>query len=504
MTLLSGRYRLATILLAAAAWGASGAAAQQVVLRGAGDVDVDRRLARLLETQPLVVTRDTTIAAQDTVRRSVLVLDATLIHEGVILGDLVGVDAGTFVRPFAVVTGDLVNIAGGLYRSEIAAVGRRTIDLPTAGYRVLREPGLLVIEATATDSPLELDGLLGLHAPTYDRVNGLTVVWGAAYRLPRIERVEPRIHAQVGWLTQRGDPTYQLDASLRRGATELMLGHERAWHTHERWIRGDLLNSLAYLWDGSDYRDYHEVERSWAGLAREFAVGTGRFRARAAVRGQVEDATSLRAGRPWFVLGSDPPRPNPAIDDGRTTSMVADADLSWDGEQTRFAGRFEAEAAREVLRGNYHFGRIRAQGAWAMLAFANHTLTIDYFLQRPLGGQTLPRQRWSFVGGANTLHTLPFAEFYGDHVVFVETNYIIPLPDRLALPILGAPRLHLLHAAGMAWTAGDDGSLHQEVGARLDLALIYVRYVLVPDDPGITDLSIGLAWPFGRRFPWEN
>jgi hypothetical protein len=498
------RHWLAALLLAAATVAGAGASAQDVVLRGAGEVDLDRRLARLLDGDPLIVSRDTMIAAGDTIHRSVLVLDATIVHEGVILGDLVGVDAGAFVRPYAVVTGDLVNIAGGLYRSEISEVGGRIIDLPTAGYRVLREAGLLVIEATATDSPLELDGLMGLHVPTYDRVNGLTVIWGTAYRLPRIARVEPRVHAQVGWQTQRGDPTYQVDLSLRRGANELSLGHERAWDTNERWIRGDLMNSLGYLWNGGDYRDYHDVERSWAELSRRFADGTRRFRATVAVRGQLEDATSLRAGRPWFLLGSDPPRPNPPIDDGRTTSMVADADVAWNGEQTRFAGRFETEAARQVMGGDFRFGRVRAQGAWAMLAFANHTLAIEYFLQRPLGGETMPRQRWSFVGGANTLHTLPFAEFHGDHVVFVETNYIIPLPDRLALPILGAPRVHLLHAAGMAWTAGDDRPLHQEVGVRLDLGLVFIRYSVVPDDPGVTDLSVGLALPFGRRFPWEN
>jgi hypothetical protein len=496
------RHRVWALVLAAAMGSASGAAAQEVALRGEADVAVDRRLTRLLEARPLVVSRDTTIAAGDTVRGSVLVLDATIVHEGVIMGDLVGVDAGAFVRPFAVVTGDLVNVAGGLYRSEIAVVGGRTIDLPVAPYRVVREPGLLVIEATATDSPLELDGLLGLHAPTYDRVNGLTVVWGAGYRLPRVGRAQPRIHAQLGWQTQRGDPTYQLDASLRRGATELTLGHQRVWDTNERWIRGDLVNSLGYLWDGGDYRDYHEVERTWTELARELADGTGRFQTRIALRGQLEDATSLRAGEPWFLLGSGT-RANPPIDEGRATSLVASADLSWDGDQTRWAGRFEAEAARQALGGDFDFGRARAEGSWAMLAFANHTLTFDYFLQRPLGGDPLPRQRWSFVGGANTLHTLPFAEFQGDHVVFVETNYIIPLPDRLAVPILGAPRLHLLHAAGMAWTAEEDRSLHQEVAVRMDLSIVYLRYAVVPDDPATTDFSVGFSWPFGRRFPWE-
>jgi hypothetical protein len=503
MTRRCRRFLGAGLLMAAAALVPGLAGAQTVVLRGAGDVAVDRLLARLLEADPLIVSRDTTIPAGDTIRRSVLVLDATIVYEGVVEGDLVGVGAGAFVRPYSVVAGDLVNIAGGLYRSELSEVGGRVIDLPVAGYRVLREGNGFVIEATATESPLTLDGLMGLHVPTYDRVNGLTLIVGAAYQLPPMGRIEPRIHAQVGWQTQRGDPTYQLDASLRRGAYELVVGHERAWDTNERWIRGDLMNSLGYLWDGGDHRDYHEVDRTWGELSRAFTARAGQLEGRVALRGQLEDATSLAAGQPWFILGSGT-RPNPPVDDGRASSLVSAADLSWNGAQTRFAGRFEAEAARRVWGGDFDFGRASAEGAWAMLAFANHTLAIDYFLQRPLGSATLPRQRWSFVGGANTLHTLPFAEFYGDHVVFVETQYIIPLPDRVALPVLGAPRLHLIHAAGMAWVAGEDRPLHQEVGVKLDFALVYVRYAVVPDDLSRSDLSFGLGLPFGRRFPWER
>jgi hypothetical protein len=110
-------------------------------------------------------------------------------------------------------------------------------------------------------------------------------------------------------------------------------------------------------------------------------------------------------------------------------------------------------------------------------------------LQAPLAGGPLPRQRWSFVGGTATLHTLEVAEFYGDHVVFVDTRYIVPMPDRLALPILGTPRVHLLHVAGMAWTDADRRDLHQEAGVELDLGLLYVRYVVVPDDLATSDLG---------------
>lgn len=496
------RWAIALLLPAALAGPFPAVSAQEVVLEGAGDVALDRRLSRLLQANPLVVASNTTIAEGDTIRRSVLVLDASLIHEGVILGDLVLVDAGAFVRPGAVVTGDLVNIAGGLYRSEIADIRGLIIDLPFAPYHVVREPDRLVIRAADAPSRLVLDGVLGVHAPTYDRVNGLTLVWGAAYRLPMVAGVQPLAHGQVGWQTQRGEPTYAVDLTLQRSATALAVGHERAWDTNEQWIRGDLVNSLLYLWDGQDLRDYHEVERSWIEVSRGFADRARRFSATATVRGQIEDARSLAAGQPWFILGSET-RANPAVDDGRATSLIGGLDVAWQGGQTRFEGRAELESARGWWDGDFRFDRATARGEWAMLGFANHTLAIDFFLQTPLGNRPLPRQRWSFVGGPATLHTLPVAEHSGDHVVFVESNYIIPTPDRLALPVLGAPRVHLIHAAGMAWTAGDRRDLHQEVGVQLDFFGVYVRYSVVPDDPGISNLSVGLSWPFGRAYPWE-
>lgn len=504
MTGAAGR-RIATgvLVLVAGVWPVGTLAGQTVVIEGAGDAALDRRLSRLLEGDLLVVSSNTTLARGDTVRRSVLVLDASLVHDGTILGDLVLVDGGAFVRPGSVVTGDVVNIAGGLYRSEVADIGGRVIDLPTAPYRVIREPDRLVIRATASPSPLVLDGFRGFHVPTYDRVNGLTLVWGATYEVPVRGRTVPALHAQGGWQTQRGDPTYMVDFTVRRSATAVQVGHERAWGTNERWIRGDLVNSLVYLWDGADLRDYHEVERSWVEVRRSFADRSRRLHATVGVRGQLEDARSLAAGAPWFLWGSTT-RPNPEVDDGRTTSVIAGLDVGWAGQQTRFDGRVEYEVARPWQDGDFRFDRVRGEGAWAMQAFSDHSLAIDFWLQAPVGSDPLPRQRWSFVGGINTLRTLSLAEHAGDHVVFAETRYVIPMPERLVLPMLGRPRLSLVHTAGMAWTDGSDRAWHQEAGLQIELLIFSVRYVVVPDDLDIWRLDLGLSSPIGRAFPWED
>lgn len=476
----------------------------EVELRGASDVELDRRLERIIASAPLVVTRDTLIARGDTVARPVLVLgEVTLTLEGVLLDDLVLVQAGAFIRPGAVVDGDAVNIAGGLYRSEIATVRGAILDEPAASYEVVEEEGRLVIVATNAPSPLEPDGFKGLRQPTYDRVNGVTVAAGATLWLPMIGDLQPYVRAQAGWRTALGEPTYGGEVGAHFGANTVAGGYERGYVTNDSWIRGATMNSLNYLLSGKDYRDYYEAERAWAGLERRFGDEEKSLFAVLGARFQVESASSLPGGDPWHIFG-DSARPNPLIDEGRITSAVADLTVEWLGLETAAEGTLTFEQALEAMDGAFTFSRATLDLDWAMHALANHTLEIEVHAQAPLSGGTLPLQRWGFVGGSGTLQTLDFAAFYGDHVLFVETKYIVPLPRRLAIPVLGAADFQLIHGAGMAWTDDETRRLRQEIGARLQFFSLYFRYMLEPSDPGTGDLDIGLGWPFDARYPWQR
>ena len=110
-------------------------------------------------------------------------------------------------------------------------------------------------------------------------------------------------------------------------------------------------------------------------------------------------------------------------------------------------------AAQNVLDGDFGFGAFALWGEWAMKAIANHTLEFETRLTGPLPGtDRLPRQRWGILGGSGTFWTFDIGDLRGDRVVFFRTNYIIPLPKRIALPILGAPDLEFFHTIGSAWT----------------------------------------------------
>lgn len=478
--------------------------AQTVETVGTSDVALDRRLASLLDADPLIIAADRRIGRADTIRGSVLVLDATLILEGTITGDLVFVDAGVFVRHGAAVQGDLVNIGGGLYRSELSKVGGTIIDLPDASYRVLRERDRLVIEASATPVAFTPDGLFGIRAPTYDRANGLTVAWGARYRLPRLGDVTPGIRGRIGWRTEAGAPEYGASFALSGSGVRLETGLDRTWATNEAWISSDIRNSVNYLWDGDDFRNYYGASRRWATLQREVGDAAKSFFAVFRLTGQVEDATSLGAGAPWRVLGG-PVRPNPAVDDGRITSLIGDVEVEWRGLETDLGARVAYETGLAWRGGEHAFGRLHGHVAFGMHALFDHTLEIEAFGQLPVGGDTLPRQRWSVVGGPGTLQTLAVAERAGDHVLMVETRYRVPLPDFLALPFVGPPEAQLVHAAGMAWLADDDGGMVQELGLGVRFReSLYFRYMIQPTATDRRALVVGLTWPFGRSYPWET
>jgi hypothetical protein len=472
----------AWLVAAAALAPADAARAQQVRLAGRGDAAVDRRLAQLLALPDLVLVRaDTVVGAADTIPGSVLVLGARFTLEGHVAGHVVGVRSDLFLRPTATTGRDVVNLAGGLYRSELAAVGGATLDLPLARYRLEHAPGSVVIIGDSDRSRLALDGAFGLRLPTYDRVSGLRLAWGASVLLSDPGSRDPlRLHGQIGYATHRGDLEGGLDLHVPIGATRLELGAHRTTRTNEEWIRSDFLNSLHYLWRGTDFRDYYDARTVYAEASRQ--LDAGRFRLRPALRLETEDAASLTAGRPWSIWGRRRvPRPNPPVDEIRLSSAAASLALDWSGSFAAASALAEVEAAGRVLGGERAFGRGRLYGNTTLDAVGDHRLDVEWHAGAPLWGARLPAQRWSYVGGFGNLQTIPLGLQRGEYQLYLASTYWIPLPAVGQLPLLGSPELGLLHGVGGAWNRDDpDRRLTQNVGAQLRMSVLLVRYVIDP------------------------
>src|SRR5207253_9840397 len=152
---------------------------------------------------------------------------------------------------------------------------------------------------------------------------------------------------------------------------------------------------------------------------------------------------------------------------------------------------------------NTAFNAFTAHATYATHALANHTLEIESNFRGPLPGtEDLPLQRWSFIGGSGTLYTARVAEFIGDRVAFVETEYRIPFNPRFHLPVLGTPTLRLMHNMGMAWSRTSDKDWEQEFGGRVQFAFAHVRYLYNPSrSKGKLDFGVSLA---SRGYPWEK
>lgn len=483
------------------------AAAQRVRLEGTADVAVDRRLSRLLASgQYLLVTSKTVVPPHDTIPESVLVLDATLILEGTVEGDVVVVQGGVFVRPGARVSGDLVNVGGGAYYNPRARIGGRIVSLPEAPYHVVRTDSVLRIVARARPSRVSLDSrVFGLHAPTYDRVDGLTAAWGASLALPLVGPLQPQLHGWIGYRTQRGEPAGGADLQLRAGPYELRGGVERATYTNDAWIRQNELNSLTYLWNGNDYRNYYAADRVFATFTREIGDVEKRFHAELRFGAQLEDATSEGGDDPWHVVGSTP-RLNPPVDDGRIASALGSLEGSWTGSRMKLGLGGQVEMARLQEGGQFSFDRYQVWGGLAMQAIAHNKLELRWRFMGPLPGtDSLPRQRWGILGGAGTLPVYDIAGFRGDRLAFVRTRYLIPLPRWLTLPVLRVPELELIHMAGRAWTASSARPrLEQNFGAGLEFFGAYVEYVVDVRNTRRGVLTGGLFWPYGNRPSWER
>lgn len=475
----------------------SAARAQEVEQQGRGDRVLDERI-RLFLADPAtrVLIADTLLATGDTLRGPVAIIGPSVRIEGVLEGPILIVDANVFIRPSGEVRGSVLNVAGGFFPSEYATVEVELTDHGDAPYDVERTPTGARIVGLSRRFVLDPDGFRGVRIPTYDRVAGVTIGLGTAWYPFAAERVEPRVHAWGGWTTERQDWVGGASFALLGTRTVAELGAERTTATPDAWNRDELLNSLGVLVTGSDYRNYYASERAWVELTRVVRYGAIRLAV------SLEDAASLDASRVWSIDRPDAVRPNPAISDGRiaSASLGLDLDVAREGLQANFA--FGTEGAARTLGGDYSFGRYVVDGVLAVAAFANHTVEVRTRVQGPMPGtDSLPRQRWSTMGGLETLETWSVGGFHGDRLALVRSTYAVPL-DPFRVPFLGTPIAELVHSAGSAWTFGSDAAFEQALGVRLHFPLLQAFAFFDPS--GERDASFGLAVQLRRRYPWEE
>lgn len=485
---------VAAALLAASPAGR--ASAQEVTFTPRPDRPAERRLAELVECDDvLVLSRDTVLAAGDTLADDVLVLGAGLRSSGHLAGDVFVVAGDLFLRPGGTVSGDVVVLSGGYYASSRARVGGTVTHRPNLLLRVVpREGGWEIFHVREERPPVELHGLSGFHAPAYRRVDGWTFGWGATLRATALPG-QPSLDGSVRFHTEGAE---QLEGSVRAafhpaGGLRVSLLAERRTRTRDDWIRGDLSNTASYLLGLGDFRNYYRAERTVLEVASTATEGW----APALAVGR-EESRSLEA-RPLAVLFEDDEdvRSNPPIDEGRITGLTAELTYRDRRPGGRIVGRAGLEAADSTLAGDFSFLLAEAHVSWRGRAWGDHRIEVLGLGRWNLAGE-LPRQRWSALGGAGSLPALETMSLRGPRLAFGSATWLVPV-EPLRLPVLGAPRLLLRNALGTAWAEDEAFSLEDNVMAGVRFLFLETGVAVDVTDSDL-DAEFVLLAGFPGRF----
>ena len=377
-------------------------------------------------------------------------------------------------------------LAFGVSASVLPAQDTTTTTAADTGYADYRE------------SPIFLPMGVGLRIPTYDRVNGLALPWG-----PKLELNDARLDVDV-LVTYRSnlgkwDPS--LEGSLRPGDNELKFYVGRGTFTNDAWIRGDLTNSAAAFFAGSDSRNYYRGDRAAARFGHTF-TGNGTTLT-PFIGGNVErdwSTGSLAPTKsPWSVFGRKGVlrmrRPNPRVATGHITSGLGGATFEvvkggLEGKlngtlEKSFSTSLQADCAGVPVGGvctqplpGDSFTQVTLDGSVTFPTFGTQTFAFRAHAVGTGGTADAPAQRFAYLGGAATLATVDLLALGGDRLLYVQGDYKIPI-DRIVLPFVGSPYIALKYAAGNAGIGGLP-SLIQNLGVGLGVSFVKAEYTIDP------------------------
>lgn len=349
------------------------------------------------------------------------------------------------------------------------------------------------------ESPISLPLGLGLRIPTYDRVNGLAIPWG-----PKLEMDDARVDvdALVTYRSNLGKWDPSLEGSLRPGDNEIRFYAGRGTFTNDAWIRGDLTNSAAAFFAGSDSRNYYRGDRATARFAH--AINGNGIIVTPYVGANIErdwSTGSLAPTKsPWSVFGRKGNlkmrRPNPRVAIGSITSGLGGitTELVRGGLEGKLDAMVE-QTIRTALKPDCsgvpplgfcaepqpadHFTQLTLDGQVGFPTFGSQTFAFKgHAIVTSGAGGAAPAQRFSYLGGSATLATVNLLALGGDHLLFVQGDYIIPF-DRIQLPFVGPPFIGLRYAAGSAGIGGLP-TLIQNLGVGVGASLFRVDYSIDP------------------------
>jgi hypothetical protein len=481
------------MLLAGSAFG------QQVSFRkGSGGMSqADAVLRQVLERgRYTVLDRDTVLAAGEVIAGDVILLAASLRVEGRIGGDLVGVQSDVFARPGGIIEGTVVVMGGGFYGSSLAELGERPISASTYAYSVERRgDGSYLIVAPGSRARVALPGLYGLLIPLYDRVNAVTIAAGVDFQrgghnwLPNM-----KLRARYRTVRKTFDGDLQLQWPFGAHAFTVMGG--RTVRSNDRWINGDVENSVYAIVGAVDTRNYYDAYFTDAALRLSFGSRTVWSNDFVALW---EQTRPLDNRDPWSLFDARAGgfQPNLPVVDADIVSFAYVGTLSvWTGSRAQLDMELDFEIADEDVAGDLSFtllgGAVRAD----LATLGDQTLLLEGRGQVPVSDDA-PTQRWRALGAWGTLPTLIPTGRVGDRMWWVGATYNVPVGPTIGR--LGRIVSWVQYAAGNAWSdIGPRPSTVHDIGLGVTFAGLSVAVYTAPSDDFHTVLSVGFR---ARRWP---
>lgn len=324
-----------------------------------------RAIAAWNDTANVRIRGRHTVADTDTVRTSLVVLDGPLTLSGVVLGDVITINANVRLDSTANVRGALL-VVGGVLTGRSRGMVTGDLEVWRSALAFREEDGRLVDDSDETlvsryarwreRSSTDWSDLFVSSGHTYNRVEGLSIVAGPRLQLNRgANRVTLealgifRTGDRLSW--QRENLGHRLLAEARRGsnARYVAMGarHIDEVDAVERWTMSDAETGLASLLVARDYRDY------WNRLGGQGYVRLGGRHGSTLTASVGREQWDSRAARgPWAMFpGGREWRVNPRALEGSATllGLAASVDTRNDPERP-LDGWW--------IRGEYEHGRV--------------------------------------------------------------------------------------------------------------------------------------------------
>jgi hypothetical protein len=426
---------------------------------------------------------------------------------------------GEITGSLTVINGDLTILNGGVIHGDVlVAGGRMTVD--SAGVldgtsQVYWDAASVLRQPDGTLAPRERRRPLGELATaqrtfrsgsvrttlrlttgqTYNRIEGLPVVFGGALEWQPSRRLLTRLDARGVLRTAgndspfRHDLGYSIRADLRLNPPRGFGLSGRAYSViagiEEHALPKDEIGWSAFLLQ-RDNRDYFNNE-GVSGSA--YMYPARRLRVEGVIR--YENQGSVRATDPWSLFrNADRWRPNPLIDDGHYTTVGIGADLDTRNTEDANAtgwwirGSIERSHSNDVApltlpaavrdplpTRDYAFTRLTLDARWYTRLGAADRLHLRGWLGGWVDGDPLPVQRRLSLGGLDLLPGYAFRSFTCGPIGFTDPSQAA-LCDR-AFAIQGEYRHRLSINLGYTYRDQEHKELDRFIGIdELDLVLL--------------------------------